>query len=62
MFRWTCGDDTRVRYHTLRTRLRVQRAPGIPHALVGRKIHAQLGRIAPRAREGVFEIVLTVEN
>jgi len=34
----------------LHARLWVQRAPGIPHALcfLGRKIHAQLGRIAPR--------------
>src|SRR3981081_1899978 len=32
------------------TGLRVQRAPGIPHALNGRKIHARLGRIAPRGR------------
>jgi hypothetical protein len=31
----------------------VQRAPGIPHALKGRKIHARLGRIAPRGREAV---------
>jgi hypothetical protein len=33
------------------TRLRVQRAPGVPHALQGRKIYAQLGRIARRDRE-----------
>jgi hypothetical protein len=34
----------------LHARLRVQRAPGIPHALCfsGRKIHAKLGRIASR--------------
>jgi hypothetical protein len=37
-------------HHTLHTRLRVQRAPGIPHALCfpGRTVHAQLGRLAPR--------------
>ena len=35
-------------FYTLRTRLRVQRAPGIPHALLGRKMQQQLGRIAPR--------------
>jgi hypothetical protein len=34
----------------------VQRAPGIPHALLGRKINAQLGRIAPRDREVMFGI------
>jgi hypothetical protein len=47
----TCGD-----YRVLTTNahgLRVQRAPGIPHALCfpGRKIFASLGRIAPRDRE-----------
>jgi hypothetical protein len=31
-------------------------APGIPHALHGRKINANLGRIAPRGREGAFVI------
>src|SRR6202022_923570 len=38
--------------YTLHTRLRVRRAPGIPHALCfpGRRIHARLGRIAPRDR------------
>jgi hypothetical protein len=42
----------------LHTRPRVQRAPGIPCALLfsGRKIQAQLGRIAPRDREGASEI------
>jgi hypothetical protein len=35
-------------FYTLRTRLRVQRAPGIPHALFGRKVHAQLGRYPRR--------------
>src|ERR1700722_8403031 len=39
-------------YYTSRTRLRVQRAPGIPRALFGRRIPAQLGRIARREREG----------
>ena len=34
--------------YTLRTRLRVQRAPGIPHALFGRIIRAQLGRYPHR--------------
>jgi hypothetical protein len=33
----------------------VQRAPGIPHALIGRKINVQLGRIVPRGREAVFD-------
>src|SRR6202163_1391749 len=32
----------------MHTRPRVHRAPGIPHALFGRKIHQRLGRIAPR--------------
>src|ERR1022692_2556713 len=40
--------------YTLRTRLRVRRAPGIPHALFGRAIAARLGRNAPRECEGVF--------
>jgi len=39
----------------MRTRLRVQRAPGIPHALFGRIVHAQLGRIKPREYGGVFD-------
>jgi hypothetical protein len=49
---------TRVLFYQYKvhTRLRVQRAPGVPHALcfIGRKIHAQLGRIAPRGRERAF--------
>src|ERR1700692_1231568 len=38
------------------TRLRVHRAPGIPHALCfqGRTLIANLGRIAPRDREVVL--------
>src|ERR1700704_6986897 len=31
-------------------RPRVQRAPGVPHALFGRKLHQRLGRFAPRGR------------
>src|SRR6267142_2825226 len=38
------------------TRLRVPRAPGVPHALFGRKIYQRLGRIARRGRECVFGI------
>jgi len=38
-------------HYQVHTRPRVQRAPGIPHALFGRKINARLGRIAPRDRE-----------
>jgi len=60
-----CGDAGRFRctrcyscafhHHQAHTRLRVQRAPGIPHALYwGRKINAQLGRITPRGRERAF--------
>jgi hypothetical protein len=30
-------------------------APGIPHALLGRKIHAPLGRSAPRECEVAFD-------
>jgi hypothetical protein len=39
------------------TRLRVHRAPGIPHALYlsGRRLIANLGRIPPRECEGVAE-------
>jgi hypothetical protein len=41
----------------LHARLRVQRAPGIPHALSCEgTVHARLGRIAPRDREGVSAI------
>ena len=40
-------------FYTLRTRLRVRWAPGIPHALFGRRIHAQLGRNASRECGGV---------
>jgi hypothetical protein len=40
----------------MHTRLWVQRAPGIPHALVfGREIHAQSGRVAPREWRVVSE-------
>jgi hypothetical protein len=38
----------------------VQRASGIPHALFGgERLHARLGRIAPRGREGVsgFDVI-----
>src|ERR1019366_3285649 len=42
--------------YTLRTRLRVQRAPGIPHALLGRIVHVQSGRLASRDCEGVCEL------
>ncbi len=46
------------------TRPRVQRAPGIPHALKGgREIHAELGRIVSRGREVVSEIgVLKIKS
>src|SRR5216684_1592207 len=41
--------------YKVHTRPRVQRAPGIPHALHGgREINAQLGRIAPRDRDVMF--------
>src|SRR5258708_16101480 len=49
-----------VFFSFLHTGPRVQRASGIPRALCNRrtrKVHAQLGRIAPRDREAVFEIV-----
>ena len=47
-----------VCFFILHARLRVHRAPGIPCAPIfsGRKIHAQLGRIASRDRGGVLEI------
>jgi hypothetical protein len=40
-------------HYKVHTRPRVQRAPGIPHALCfpGREIHQRLGRNAPRGRE-----------
>jgi len=37
----------------LHTGLRVHRAPGIPHALGGRKRTQSFGRMAPGEREGV---------
>src|SRR5450759_3751016 len=38
-------------FHHLHARLRVQRAPGVPHALFSRRrVQAQLGRFAPRDR------------
>ena len=36
--------------YKVHTRPRVRRAPGVPHALLGRKIHQSLGRFASRAR------------
>jgi hypothetical protein len=61
----TCGDYARVLFIS-HTRLRVRRAPGIPHALclLGRKIHAQLGRIAPREGGSVWanDVVITREK
>jgi hypothetical protein len=50
---WTCSDYTRV-LSTLHTRLRVQQAPGVPHALCfPGELLQRLGRIAPRDREAV---------
>src|SRR6266576_5826697 len=37
--------------YKVHARLRVQRAPGVPHALFGREIHQRLGRMARRGRE-----------
>src|SRR5258706_1249545 len=64
-----CGNAGRFRctrcyscafYHyKVHTRPRVQRAPGIPHALFGRKIFAELGRIVSRGREAVCGIRVT---
>src|SRR6266404_611445 len=53
-FRCDRGDYARALF-ILRARLRVHRAPGIPCALCfeGREIHARLGRIASRDREGM---------
>jgi len=59
-----CGNVGRFRctrcyscafYHyQVHTRPRVQRAPGVPHALFGRKINPSLGRIASRERTCVW--------
>src|SRR3981189_4012207 len=64
-----CGNVGRFRgtrcyscafYHyQVHTRPRVQRASGVPHALLGRKIHQRLGRMARRGREIAFEIRVT---
>src|SRR3984893_4288911 len=61
-----CGNAGRFRctrcyscafYHyQVHTRPRVQRAPGVPHALFGRKINPSLGRIASRGGEGVLGV------
>ncbi len=42
------------------TRPRVQRAPGIPHALFGRELLQRLGRIASRGRSRIW--CLTIES
>jgi len=44
----------------LHARLRVQRAPGIPHALIfqGREINASLGRTAPRELYACLDAVI----
>jgi hypothetical protein len=47
-------------HYTLRTRLRVQWAPGIPHALYGRIVHAQLGRIALREQRALTHRLVCV--
>jgi hypothetical protein len=39
------GDHARVLCFISHARLRVQRAPGMPHALYRAEVHAQLGRI-----------------
>ena len=51
------GDYARVLCFISHARLRVHWAPGIPHALCfsGRRLHAQLGRSAPRERGGVSQ-------
>jgi hypothetical protein len=52
------GDYARVLYFILHARLRVQRAPGVPHALIsGRKVLARLGRIAPRECGVMFTVI-----
>ena len=38
------------------------RHPAFPTPSLGRKINANLGRIAPRDRERVFEFILLFEN
>jgi hypothetical protein len=59
----TFGDYARVLTSILHARLRVRRAPGIPHALYFEgSVHARLGRIALRDRERVFEIVRLFEK
>ena len=45
--------------YQVHTRPRVQRASGVPHDLLGRKIHQRLGRMARRGREIAFEIRVT---
>jgi hypothetical protein len=52
----------RFYHYKARTRPRVQRAPGIPYALLGRTIHQRLGRIAPRGRERMFGIEMSTQT
>src|SRR5712672_1706307 len=49
-------------YRTTQTRLRVRRAPGIPHALNGAKVKCTArARIAPRGREVVSAVIARSE-
>ena len=40
----------------------MQRAPGIPHALFGREINANLGRIAPRGRSRIRNYINVIAS
>jgi hypothetical protein len=55
----TCGD---YRVHFFAHGLRVHRAPGIPHALQGREIHASLGRALRRGSAAAHSPVIAREG
>ena len=55
LIRWTCGDYTRVLF-TLRTRLRVHWASGVPHALQGGSVMYNSGA----SRRGIAEWCLVL--
>src|ERR1700730_1476862 len=63
LLRCTCGDYARVLYLISHARLRAHWAPGIPHALAvpGRTFLQKLGRIAPRDRGVVFDVIARSE-
>jgi hypothetical protein len=56
LIRWTCGDYTRVLF-TLRTRLRVHWASGVPHALQGGSIMYNSGKTRRENAESYLDVI-----